>query len=289
MLECAFHARSVATTTAAAASSALVASGNADHDAVRAEQSRWYGAADAPQTGIGEITQQALAQTSLRSVWLRNSLRGAVGVAAAVLVAKVTGVQHGFWVVLGTLAVLRSNALGTGAIALRAIAGTSLGFIVGGALLVGIGHNTTALWIVLPFAVLLASYAPLAHLVPRRAGRLHRAARDPLQHRATNRLARRPRACRGRRDRLRSQPGRRLPAVAARRRTSRLPDLADAYRTGTTYLSSAVHSLIGTHATLGQEAVSGSAAGVATVASRTTRRRVPGLPRRAGHQARAPR
>ena len=45
-------------------------------------------------------------------------------------------------------------------------------------------------------------------------------------------------------------------------------DLADAFRTGTAYLSSAVHSLIGTHATLGQEAVSGSAAGVATVASR---------------------
>ncbi len=114
-----------------------------------------------PQSGIGEIAQQALAQTSLRSVWLRNSLRGAIGVAVAVLVAKVTGVQHGFWVVLGTLAVLRSNALGTGAIALRAIAGTSLGFIVGGALLVAIGDNDTALWIVLPFAVLLASYAPL--------------------------------------------------------------------------------------------------------------------------------
>jgi hypothetical protein len=45
-------------------------------------------------------------------------------------------------------------------------------------------------------------------------------------------------------------------------------DLADAYRTGSDYLSSAVHSLIGTHATLGQEAVSESAAGEATVASR---------------------
>jgi len=143
VLECAFHARAVATATAAASSSALVASGNADHDAVRAEQARWYGAAEAPQSGIGEITQQALAQTSLRSVWLRNSLRGAAGVAAAVLVAKVTGVQHGFWVVLGTLAVLRSNALGTGAIALRAIAGTSVGFIVGGALLVALGDSTT--------------------------------------------------------------------------------------------------------------------------------------------------
>jgi uncharacterized membrane protein YccC len=45
-------------------------------------------------------------------------------------------------------------------------------------------------------------------------------------------------------------------------------DLADAYRTGVAYLSSAVHSLIGQHATLGQQAVSESAAGDATAASR---------------------
>jgi hypothetical protein len=161
VLECSFHGRAVATATAAAASSALVASGNADDDAVRAEQSRWYGAAEGPHTGVGEITRQALAQADIRSVWLRNSIRGAIGFALAVMVAKVTGVQHGFWVVLGTLGVLRSNALGTGAVALRAIAGTALGFIVGGALLVGLGDHTNALWIALPFAVLFASYAPL--------------------------------------------------------------------------------------------------------------------------------
>jgi uncharacterized membrane protein YccC len=268
VLECAFHARSVATTTAAAASSALVASGNADHDAVRAEQSRWYGAADAPQTGIGEITQQALAQTSLRSVWLRNSLRGAVGVAAAVLVAKVTGVQHGFWVVLGTLAVLRSNALGTGAIALRAIAGTSLGFIVGGAILVALGHSTTALWIVLPFAVLLASYAPLriSFLAGQAAFTVLLAILfnivQPTGWRVG--LVRVEDVAIGCAVSLVAGfllwPRGAGPVVSA--------DLADAYRTGTDYLSSAVHSLIGTHATLGQEAVSGSAAGVATVASR---------------------
>jgi uncharacterized membrane protein YccC len=268
VLECAFHARAVATATAAAASSALVASGNADHDAVRAEQSRWYGAAAGPQTGIGEITQQALAQTSLRSVWLRNSLRGALGVAAAVLIAKVTGVQHGFWVVLGTLAVLRSNALGTGAIALRAIAGTSLGFIVGGALLVGLGHNTTALWIVLPFAVLLASYAPLR--ISFLAGQ---AAFTVLLAVLFNIVQ--PTGWRVGLVRVEDVgigcavslvagfllwPRGAGPVVSA--------DLADAYRTGTDYLSSAVHSLIGTHATPGQEAVSVSAAGDATVASR---------------------
>jgi uncharacterized membrane protein YccC len=40
---------------------------------------------------------------SARSVWFRNSLRGAVGVAIAVYVAQRSGLQHAFWVVLGTL------------------------------------------------------------------------------------------------------------------------------------------------------------------------------------------
>ena len=46
-------------------------------------------------------------------------------------VVEVTNVSHGFWVVLGTMSVLRSNALGTGATALRAVGGTALGFVVG--------------------------------------------------------------------------------------------------------------------------------------------------------------
>jgi len=48
------------------------------------------------------------------SVWLHNSLRGAAGLGLAVLAARLTGVQHSFWVVLGALSVLRSNALNTG-------------------------------------------------------------------------------------------------------------------------------------------------------------------------------
>ena len=38
-------------------------------------------------------------------------MRGAIALGLAVLVADLTGVQHSFWVVLGTLTVLRSNAL----------------------------------------------------------------------------------------------------------------------------------------------------------------------------------
>jgi uncharacterized membrane protein YccC len=94
------------------------------------------------------------------SVWLHNSLRGAAGLGLAVLAARLTGVQHSFWVVLGALSVLRSNALNTGQDAVRAIIGTVAGFIVGAALLAGIGTNTTLLWFLLPLAVLLAGVAP---------------------------------------------------------------------------------------------------------------------------------
>ena len=94
------------------------------------------------------------------SVWLHNSLRGAAGLGLAVLAARLTGVQHSFWVVLGALSVLRSNALNTGQDAVRALLGTVAGFIVGAALLAGIGTNTEVLWFLLPLAVLLAGVAP---------------------------------------------------------------------------------------------------------------------------------
>ena len=94
------------------------------------------------------------------SVWLHNSLRGAAGLGLAVLAARLTGVQHSFWVVLGALSVLRSNALNTGQDAVRAMLGTVAGFILGAALLAGIGTNTTLLWFLLPLAVFLAGVAP---------------------------------------------------------------------------------------------------------------------------------
>jgi uncharacterized membrane protein YccC len=93
-------------------------------------------------------------------VWFRSSARGAVALAAAVAVADVLDVQHGFWVVLGTLSVLRTNAAATGATVLRALAGTVIGFAVGAALVLAIGSTPTALWVALPIAVLVAAYAP---------------------------------------------------------------------------------------------------------------------------------
>ena len=91
---------------------------------------------------------------------MHNSLRGAAGLGLAVLAARLTGVQHSFWVVLGALSVLRSNALNTGQDAVRAMIGTVAGFIAGAALLVGIGTSTTLLWFLLPLVVFLAGVAP---------------------------------------------------------------------------------------------------------------------------------
>jgi hypothetical protein len=79
-----------------------------------------------------------------------------------VLVATLTGVQHSFWVILGTLSVLRSNALNTGESVFRGLAGTAAGVVIGAGVLALVGTNTTVLWVLLPFAVLGAGFAPAA-------------------------------------------------------------------------------------------------------------------------------
>ena len=104
--------------------------------------------------------ERAGAHVQRHSLWLQNSLRGAAALGLAVLVADLSSVQHGFWVAFGTLSVLRSNALSTGQNILRALAGTTAGFLVGGVLVYLIGTNTTVLWVLLPVAILLAGLAP---------------------------------------------------------------------------------------------------------------------------------
>ena len=115
-----------------------------------------------PARAALEATELAVEHAGGGSVWLRNSLRGAAGLTVAVYVAQRSGLQHSFWVVLGTLSVLRSNALGTGWSVLSALAGTAVGILVGAGLVIAIGTHEVVLWGVLPVAVLLAAYAPQA-------------------------------------------------------------------------------------------------------------------------------
>ena len=113
-------------------------------------------------SALSAAQERAAAHLDRHSVWLQTSVRGAVGLGLAVLVANLTGVQHSFWVVLGTLSVLRSNALSTGQTVLRGLLGTAAGFVVGAAVLVPIGTNPALLWVLLPPAVLLAGVLPAA-------------------------------------------------------------------------------------------------------------------------------
>jgi uncharacterized membrane protein YccC len=158
-----FHANAVAVAVVGVAYEAMIASRLADPEWLEARRARWYTGTNAAARTVQRVSSVATAahtHASLRSVWFINSLRGAVALAVAVTVADVTTVQHGFWVVLGTLSVLRTNASATGATAVRAIAGTAIGFVIGGALVLAIGSDETALWIVFPFAVLVAAYSP---------------------------------------------------------------------------------------------------------------------------------
>ncbi|MBN9623568.1 MAG: FUSC family protein [Actinobacteria bacterium] len=112
--------------------------------------------------GLREGRRIAESNSRMGSVWFRNSVRGAAGLALAVLVAKVTDAQNGFWVVLGTISVLRSSALATGTTVVEAITGTGIGILVGGLIVVALGSEPGLRWAVLPFAVLLGAYSPRA-------------------------------------------------------------------------------------------------------------------------------
>jgi len=123
------------------------------------------GADSVPQSAraVLRATERRAAEHAVgASVWFRNSVRGAAGLAVAVYIAQRSGLQHAFWVVLGTLSVLRSNALSTGWSVLSALAGTAVGIVLGAVLIIAIGTNEPVLWAVLPLAILLAAYAPRA-------------------------------------------------------------------------------------------------------------------------------
>ena len=162
----AFHAQAIALAVRAVVADALIATRRADPETIAARRRGWYGAQ--PEGTMAERRVAAISgamgvlvrHASFRSVWFLNSLRGSLALATAVLVADLSGVQHGFWVVLGTLSVLRTNAASTESTALRALGGTVVGFAAGALLLLGIGTSTPALWAALPISLAVAAYAP---------------------------------------------------------------------------------------------------------------------------------
>jgi uncharacterized membrane protein YccC len=157
-LDTSFRIRAATYSSRQVAAYALVASGGDAPELDHVHVAR-------PQTARRtlEATEQlAVEHASIGSVWFQNSVRGAIGLAIAVFIAQRAGLQHGFWVVLGTLSVLRSNALGTGRSIVDALVGTAIGIVVGALVVIAIGTHEPVLWAVLPVAILVAAYAPRA-------------------------------------------------------------------------------------------------------------------------------
>ncbi len=106
--------------------------------------------------------------TNLRpeSVLLQNSLRLGFALAAAVLVTRVTGLQHGFWVVFATLSTMRTTVRAIGNSLLQAVAGTAIGAAVAGALILTVGPHAAWYALVMPIVLfvgfLAAGYGLLA-------------------------------------------------------------------------------------------------------------------------------
>ena len=153
-----------------------------------------------------------------------NSLRGATSLSLAVLVASLAGTSSTrSGSCLGHALGPALECVEHGARARPSFAASPelpRSVLVGAGLITLIGTNETVLWILLPVAVLVAGVRAGRRVVRRGTGRVQRGARDPLQHHPAGRLASRPRAHRGCRDRLCRQP-RRGPAVLAARGRAR--------------------------------------------------------------------
>jgi len=121
-----------------------------------------------PETGAADwVMPETVAVTAItkgflatKAVVLRNSLRTGLGLALAVAVTHVFPVEHGFWVVLGAMSVLRSSALTTGTRVLRAVAGTAVGFVLGAVVIELLGLDPVVLWILLPIVAFGSAYVP---------------------------------------------------------------------------------------------------------------------------------
>ena len=121
-----------------------------------------------PESGASvRVLSESEALTSLptgfvatRAVVVRNSIRTGLGLSAAVAVTHVFPVQHGFWVVLGALSVLRSSALTTGTRVIRAVVGTVIGFVIGAVFIELMGVDPPVLWVMLPLVAFGSAYVP---------------------------------------------------------------------------------------------------------------------------------
>jgi uncharacterized membrane protein YccC len=107
------------------------------------------------------------AQLAWKAPWMRNALRFGLALALATAVVQYVGLDRGYWVVLGTVSVLRIDFSGTQRVVLQVLIGQVVGF---GAALVLVGvagqESSTFAWALLPALAAIQGYvagnAPIA-------------------------------------------------------------------------------------------------------------------------------
>src|SRR5258708_177929 len=93
------------------------------------------------------------------STVMHGTIRVAIRLALAVWLARAFDLSHAFWVVLGPIQVLRTNALGTGRTIVQAVVGNVIGVVIGGLFALGAGRHPAVIWTAFPIAVFGAAYA----------------------------------------------------------------------------------------------------------------------------------
>jgi uncharacterized membrane protein YccC len=119
---------------------------------------------DIPSGGLVAFWRRARHTLAFHLRWqstrFRNSLRAGVALAASLVLARWVDFDHAFWVVLGTLMVLRSGISDTTTTAMQALRGTLIGFAIAAPLAYAANGKDTLLWVLLPFVVFLSAWAP---------------------------------------------------------------------------------------------------------------------------------
>jgi hypothetical protein len=128
---------------------------------LRASQDARRGWLDA--RGVREFVVHAgrrfRANLNLHSVRLQDSVRLGLGLMVGVLTVHLLDLQHGFWVALATLSVVKSEARRTGRSLGEAVVGTAFGFGAAAVVIASIGSRPGWLAAALPLTLFAAFYA----------------------------------------------------------------------------------------------------------------------------------
>jgi Fusaric acid resistance protein-like len=112
-----------------------------------------------PVWSVGSARKVRSAQSgSMSSASIGNAVCAGAAMGLAVLIARLLGLHHAFWVVLGVAPVLNTRNIPPVCTFWHQQAGTLLGFLVGAVVVASVGTHQLWYWIALPCAVFVSAY-----------------------------------------------------------------------------------------------------------------------------------